>query len=115
MDLTERLRISRISGKKREEREKIEELALGFLYSLGKLKDPKDLKSMKWNEKKGSIKVRTHTPIPEEPGLLRVSSHLRIRKESIFCLALKAEKRSKLFQATGGVHKEYSLKRISSC
>ena len=130
MDLTENLKITRISGKKREEKEdivtkeifltiflnkerlrnlccspdKIEELALGFLYSQGKLNDLKDLKSLKWDEEKGSIKVRIHTPTPKEPRLLRVRSNLRIKKESISGLALKMEERSKLFQTTGGVH-----------
>ncbi len=130
MDLTESLKISRISGRKREETEdivtkeasltiflngkrvkrlscspdKLKELSLGFLYSQGKLEDLKDLKSLKWDERKGTIKVKTLTPAPKKPRLLRVRSNLRIKKESIFSLALEAEKRSRLFQTTGGVH-----------
>lgn len=130
MDLTESLKISRISGRKREETEdivtketsltiflngkrvkrlscspdKLKELSLGFLYSQGKLDDPEDLKSLKWDERKGTIKVKTLTPAPKKPRLLRVRSNLRIKKESIFSLALEAEKRSRLFQTTGGVH-----------
>jgi len=130
MDLTKNLKITRISGRKKEETkdivtketsfyislngkrvkrlccspDKLKELTLGFLYSQGKLEDPKDLKSLKWDEKKGIIKVKTHTPAPKEPRLLRVRSNLRIKKASISSLALKMEKRSKLFQTTGGVH-----------
>ena len=130
MDLTENLKITRISGKKREETEDIvvkeisltiflngkkvkrlccspdelKELVLGFLYSQGKLDKLKDLESLKWDEKKRSIKVKTLTPTPKEPRLLRARSNLRIKKESISGLALKMEKRSKLFQTTGGVH-----------
>ena len=128
MDLTERLKISRISGKKREERkdivtketsltiflngkrvkrlccspDKIRELVLGFFYSQGRLKSPKDLKSLRWDRKKGIVKVEI--PFLKEPRLLKVRSILKVRKESIFSLALATEKRSKLFRATGGVH-----------
>jgi len=130
MDLTENLKITRISGKKKEETkdivvkeisltiflngkrvkrlccspDELKELVLGFLYSQGKLDKLKDLESLKWYEKKRSIKGKTLTPTPKEPRLLRVRSNLRIKKESIFSLALEMEKRSKLFRATGGVH-----------
>lgn len=128
MDLTENLKITRISGKKREEIEdivvkeisltiflngkrvkrlccspdKIRELVLGFFCSQGRLKNPKDLKSLRWDRKKGIVKVEI--PLSKGPRLLKVRSNLRIKKESVFGLALATEKRSKLFRATGGVH-----------
>lgn len=128
MDLTENLKITRISRRKREKikdivvkeisliifrngkrlkslscnPDKIKELALGFLYSQGKLNDLKDLKSLKWDEKKRIVKVEI--PSPKELRLLKVRSILKVKKESIFNLALAMEKRSKLFRATGGVH-----------
>lgn len=127
MDLAEKLKITRISGRKKEEIEdtvtieisltiflngrrlkrlwcspaKIRELVLGFLYSQ---KGVKDLKSFKWDKKKGIVRVEIPSHRLEEPELLEASSNLKVRKEAIFTLASEMERRSRLFRATGGVH-----------
>lgn len=130
MNLTEKLKITGISGGKRKEIEdivvkeisltiylngkrlkrlycspdKLRELSLGFLYSQGRLKNFNELKSLKWSKKQEVVKVEISSFCFKNPKLLKIKSNLRIEKESVSSLALEMERRSKLFRATGGVH-----------